>query len=129
MREDNNTHGTTAASQPASFCWNKNSTGTASSLHSSDTNGIVVVDLCSLQQLPSTGTVGTLHAFSGLRNNTGAQADEGEGAAAAMPLFPVRRRTPAAAATATATAGAGLAAAAGAPLLQPQPDHHEARAR
>jgi hypothetical protein len=125
VREDNNTHGGTTA---ASFCWDKNSTGTASSLHSSDTNGIVVVDLCSLQQLPPTGAVGTLHAFSGLRNNTGAQADEGEGAAAAMPLFPVRRRTPAAAA-ATATAGAGLAAAAGAPLHQPQPDHHEARAR
>lgn len=59
------------------------------------------------------------HSFSGLRNNTSAQADEDEKAAVAMLPFPVHQRMEAAA------AGAGLAAAIEAPLIAPQPGQHE----
>jgi hypothetical protein len=71
------------------------------------------VDLCSL--LPSTEIVVAAHSFFGLRKDTGAQASgtkRNKEAAAAMPLFPVRRRT----------------AVTGAPLLQPQQGDHETRA-
>jgi hypothetical protein len=69
--------------------------------------------------LPFTETVVAPHAFFfGLRKDTRGTERNEEAAAAAMPLFPVRRRT----------AAAGLAGAAGPPLLQPQPGDHEARA-